>query len=280
MSNQDIQDEELITQIKALPKDFLEELKNEVRLNRQKENRKRRFLRRIVPLVAACILSVVSVSLFVDFPTYSKEYLASNKIQNDILLPPDNSKIYLDANTTINVKYYKNKRVINLSNGKAIFEVTSNETQPFIVNTKRINVKVLGTKFEVVNLEDKLQVNVLEGKVQVSKAQNDKELAIVTKGQSLQLDKNANLISQNSVNIEKMIQWKDGKYSFQQTSLNEVLNEFSKHLDINIVFEKEKAKLYPISGNFEVKHFDNFLKVLPMIHPVKVENKDNIIVIK
>ncbi|MDN5109578.1 FecR domain-containing protein [Aliarcobacter butzleri] len=279
MSNQDIQDEELITQIKALPKDFLEELKNEVRLNRQKENRKRRFLRRIVPLVAACILSVVSVSLFVDFPTYSKEYLASNKIQNDILLP-DNSKIYLDANTTINVKYYKNKRVINLSNGKAIFEVTSNESQPFIVNTKRINVKVLGTKFEVINLEDKLQVNVLEGKVQVSKAQNDKELAIVTKGQSLQLDKNANLISQNSVNIEKMLEWKDGKYSFQQTSLNEVLNEFSKHLDINIVFEKEKAKLYPISGNFEVKHFDNFLKVLPMIHPVKVENKDNIIVIK
>ena len=202
MSNKDIQDEELITQIKALPKDFLEELKNEVRLNREKENRKRRFLRRIVPLVAACILSVVSVSLFVDFPTYSKEYLASNKIQNDILLP-DNSKIYLDANTTINVKYYKNKRVINLSNGKAIFEVTSNESQPFIVNTKRINVKVLGTKFEVVNLEDKLQVNVLEGKVQVSKAQNDKELAIVTKGQSLQLDKNANLISQNSVNIER-----------------------------------------------------------------------------
>ena len=57
MSNQDIQDEELITQIKALPKDFLEELKNEVRLNRQKENRKRRFLRRIVPLVAARIVT-------------------------------------------------------------------------------------------------------------------------------------------------------------------------------------------------------------------------------
>ena len=41
MSNQDIRDEELITQIKALPKDFLEELKNEVKLNREKENRKK-----------------------------------------------------------------------------------------------------------------------------------------------------------------------------------------------------------------------------------------------
>lgn len=273
------EEKNLINQIKALPKDFLDELKNEVKQNREIENKRKNFLKKIVPLVAACILTVICVSLFVEFPNYSKEYLASNKIQNDILLP-DNSKISLDANTSINVKYYKDKRVVKLSDGKAIFDVTSNKTQPFIINTKRINVKVLGTKFEVVNLENKLQVNVLEGKVQVSKALDDKELAIVTKGQSLQLDNNANLISQNSVNIEKMFQWREGKYSFKQTSLNEVLNEFSKHLDINIVFEKNKAKFYPISGNFDVKHFDDFIKVLPMIHPVKVVKKDNMIVIK
>ena len=114
MSNQDIQDEELITQIKALPKEFLEELKNEVRLNREKENRKRRFLRRIVPLVAACILSVVSVSLFVDFPTYSKEYLASNKIQNDILLP-DNSIIVSGGKIgyQIEISLEDLKRIVN-----------------------------------------------------------------------------------------------------------------------------------------------------------------------
>ena len=76
------------------------------------------------------------------------------------------------------------------------------------------------------------------------------------------------------------------EYSIEKAKARETNKVLKYNNDINyiehfkMIFEKEKVKLYPISGNFEVKHFDNFLKVLPMIHPVKVENKDNIIVIK
>lgn len=271
---------DLINGIKSLPKDFLDELKNEVKQNREIENRRKIFLKRVTPLIAASILAIFYISFFVEFPKYSKEYSVSNKIQNNILLP-DNSKISLDANTTITVKYYKNRRVVELSKGKAIFDISSNKEQPFIINTEKIDIEVLGTKFEVVNFENKLQVNVLEGIVKVSKSkEKNKELAIVEKGQSLQLDNNANIISQNSLNIEKMLQWNEGKYNFQQTNLEEVFNEFSKHLDINIIYEKEKAKRYQISGNFDVKHFDNFLNVLPMIHPIKIVKQDKTIVVK
>lgn len=274
------EEKRFISEIKALPKDFLEELKNEVKKNREIQNTKKRFKSTFLPLMAACFLAILYVSLFVEFPKYSKKYLATNKIQNDIILP-DNSKISLDANTTIKIKYYKNKRVVDLSRGKAIFEVASNLEQPFIIQTDRINVKVLGTKFEVVNFDEIIQINVLEGKVSVSKAKEDnKALSIVTKGQSLQLDKNANLISQKSVNVAKLLQWREGKYSFQQTKLKEILDEFSKHIDVNVTFEKENAKNYPISGNFDVKHFDDFLKVLPMIHPLKVVKIEGKIVIQ
>jgi transmembrane sensor len=280
MPNGSIQDEELINQIKSLPKDFLDELKNEVNQNREIEKRKKKFLKNFIPLAAACILAVVYVSFFMEIPNYSKEYLVSNKIQNNIVLP-DDSKISLDANTSINIKYYKNKRLVELSRGKAIFDVTSNKEQPFIIQTDRINVKVLGTKFEVVNFDDLIQVNVLEGIVRVSKTKDEtKELAIVNKGESLVLDKNADLITQKSTNIAKLLQWSEGKYTFQQTTLQEVLNEFSKHLDLNITFEKQNLKNYPISGNFDVNHFDDFLKVLPMIHPIKVVKSDRNIIIK
>lgn len=274
------EEKNFINEIKSLPKDFLDELRNEVNQNREIENRKKRFLKKFIPLAAACILAVVYVSFFMEIPNYSKEYLVSNKIQNNIVLP-DNSKISLDANTSINVKYYKNKRLVELSRGKAIFDVTSNKEQPFIIQTDRINVKVLGTKFEVVNLDDLIQINVLEGVVKVSKVkENDKELAIVNKGESLVLDKNADLITQKNTNIAKLLQWNEGKYNFQQTSLKEVLNEFSKHLDITVSFEKQNTSEYPISGNFDVEHFDDFLKVLPMIHPIKVIKSGDRIVIK
>ncbi|WP_418186709.1 FecR family protein [Aliarcobacter lanthieri] len=280
MSNRSIQDAELINQIKALPKDFLDELKNEVKQNRLKINKRKRFLKVFSPLAAACILAVLYVSIFIEFPNYSQKYQTLTKIQNNIILP-DNSKISLDSNTSIEVKYYKSKRVVDLSNGKAIFDVTSNKEQPFIIHTNKINIEVVGTKFEVVNNQNELQVNVLEGSVKVSRAEGyDIQLALVTKGQSLKLDQNANKISQKDENINQMLQWSEGKVSFNQTNLNDVFDEFSKYLDIQITFEKERAKRYPISGTFDVKYFDDFIKVLPAIHPIKVVRKDNTIIIK
>lgn len=274
------EEKSFINEIKSLPKDFLDELKYEVSQNRELKKRKKIFLNKITPLVAACILIVLYINFFVEFTTFTQNFVATNKIQNNILLP-DNSNISLDANTSINIKYYKNKRVVELSRGKAIFDVTPNKEQPFIIHTDRINVKVLGTKFEVVNHNDEIQINVLEGTVRVSKTkEDDKQLAIVTKGESLHLDTNANLISQKNENIKKMLQWSEGKYSFQQTNLEEVLNEFSKHLNISVNFEKQITTKYPITGNFDIKHFDDFLKVLPMIHPVKITKVGNIIIIK
>lgn len=274
------EEKNFISEIKSLPKDFLDELKNEVKQNRNIENRKKRFLNKIIPLAAACILVALYISFFVEFTTFTQNYIATNKVQNNILLP-DNSNISLDANTTINVKYYKNQRLVELSRGKAIFDVTPNKEQPFIIHTDRVNIKVLGTKFEVVNLDNLIQINVLEGTVKVTKTKEDKkELSTVTKGESLILDKNANMISQKNTNIAKLLQWSEGKYSFQQTNLKEVFNEFSKHLDITVSFEKESTSEYPISGNFDAKHFDDFLKVLPMIHSIKVIKIGDKIVIK
>ncbi|RBQ30407.1 siderophore-interacting protein [Arcobacter sp. FW59] len=278
MPNESIEDKELIRQVKSLPKDFLDELRNEVKQNREQINKRKRFFKIVTPLAAACIVAIFYVSFFVEFANYSKFYQASNKIQNNILLP-DNSKISLDANTSIDVKYYKTKRVVELSTGKAIFDVTSNKEQPFIINANKINIEVLGTKFEVINFDEQIAVNVLEGRVKVS-AKDGKKISIVTTNQSLNLDKNANKISLKDENINDKLLWIQGKYNFNQTRLDKVFDEFSKHLDINIVFESQKAKYYPISGSFDVKHFDNFLKVLPKIHRVKVVKQDNMIVIK
>ncbi|AOO64743.1 FecR family protein [Sulfurospirillum halorespirans] len=275
------QDEKkLLQEVHALPQAFLDDLKREVRQTREVRNTKPLFLRYVAPLaVAACTLCVVYFTLFYDHITFSEQYVATTKVHNDIFLP-DTSKIALDANTSIDVTYFKSKRLVKLSRGKAIFDVFPNQTAPFIIQTDRVNIKVLGTKFEVINFENILQVNVQEGKVEVSaRDQNDKPIAFVTKGESLSFNPVTQRIDLQKINAQKVGEWQQGKYTFYQASLKEVFNEFAKHLDITVYLDTRVASL-PISGNFDVHRLDAFLDALPLIHPVMIEKSATKIVIK
>ncbi|RXJ60924.1 siderophore-interacting protein [Candidatus Marinarcus aquaticus] len=274
----------LLAEIDELPEEFLQELKSEVKENREKINqtkrRKKLFLKSCAPLlVAASVLFVIYISFFAQRVLFSNQYLASNKILKDIQLP-DYSKVTLDVNTHMDVQYYATSRKIKLSNGKAVFDVFSNKKRPFTIATNRVHITVLGTKFEVVNHQQQTQVNVKEGVVKVSlPKENDRLLALVNKGESLILDKSNNIISLSKTNSDDMALWSEGKFAFYQESIEHILKEFSKYLDVEFSIENKTIAQLPVSGNFNVNHFDDFLMVLPLIHPINVQKKENKIII-
>ena len=272
------EEQKLMEEIHALPQPFLENLKREVRETREKRRRQSLFLKRAVPFAAAaCTLCVLYFTLFYDRITFAQTYIATSKVQHEILLP-DSSKVSLDAHTSIDVTYFKSKRLVKLSQGKAVFDVFHDPKTPFIIQTDRINIKVLGTQFEIVNDPNRMEVNVKEGRVQVSD-QNDAPLALLTKGESLFFDTATHGLAIQKINAEKIGEWHTGKYTFYQASLKEIFNEFAKHLDITVYLDTRVASL-PISGNFDVHRLDAFLEALPLIHPVMIEKSATKIVIK
>jgi len=275
------EEKKLLFQINALPQNFLDELKNEVKSNRQKREKKKYYFKTISSVaIAACTLLVLYFSVIYENIIFSQKYIAKNKIQNDIVLP-DDSKVFLDTNTNITVIYYAKRREVFLSRGKAVFDVSSNKTRPFIIKTDRVQVKVLGTKFEVIDTDDAIQVNVKEGTVRVSNPnRHDNMIALVTKGKSLSLDKYLNRISLQDTDITQIANWSTGKLSFTQNSIKDILEEFSKYIDINISIQNDKISQLPVSGNFNAYQFDDFLSVLPLIHPIKIVKKDGEIIIK
>lgn len=274
----------LLVEIDKLPEKFLQELKAEVKENREKINQKKRrkkfFLQSCAPLlVAASVLFLIYVNFFTHKVIFSNQYFASNKIQKDIHLP-DDSKVTLDVNTHMDVQYYATSRNIKLSNGKAVFDVFSNKKRPFTITTNRINITVLGTKFEVVNHQQQTQVNVKEGVVKVSlPKENDRLLALVNKDESLILDKSNNILSLSKINSDNMALWSEGKFAFYQESIEHIFKEFSKYMDVEFSIENKTIAQLPVSGNFNVNHFDDFLMALPLIHPITVQKKENKIII-
>ena len=54
----------------------------------------------------------------------------------------------------------------------------------------------------------------------------------------------------------------------------------TKYIDIDISIQNDKISQLPVSGNFNAYQFDNFLSVLPLIHPIKIVKQDDKIIIK
>jgi len=271
------EEQAFFTEINSLPSEFLDELKVEVKENREKINKRKAkiiFFSSIAS--AACILLVAYFSFFFESITYSKNYLASTKVHKNIILP-DNSIVSLDSSTSMKVKFYDDRREIILSKGKAFFDVFPNKERPFIIKTDDIVTKVLGTKFEIIN-DKSFELNVKEGKVAVSNKKN-KLLALVTKNESLTFNKNNHTKTLQQKNFKDMASWKEGKFNFNQTPLKNVLKTFSKYIDINVEIKDKSIENLKISGNFTSKEFNKLIKNLPLIYPVKIEKKDTKIVI-
>lgn len=243
------------------------------------ENRKILKKRRILQIAASFIFflsfSFFTINEYINFGI--KHNFSTNTKIKEIVLP-DGSKVFLDAKTTLDIKYYKDKREVNIARGKAFFDVARDETKPFVVNANMIKVEVLGTNFEVKNERDKIVVDVASGKVKVSKNQNGefKSLAFLTKAKHLDFDKKNEKLLIKNIDIKNISSWKDGILFFQDTSLQKAINEFKKYHNIEVEIQKE-LKGYSISGSFYVQDLDKFLFALTKIYSLKFYKKANFI---
>lgn len=262
----------------ALSQSSKNELINQVEAELKREKVVSKNIKVIASLAACVLLIFFSSMFFKKEKQYTQTIHSKNKIIHNILLP-DDSKLTLDAKTNMELVYSKNKREILLKEGKAIFDVSSNKKRPFYVKSNSILVQVVGTKFEVNKLKDHTKISVLEGMVMIKQDSNDKarHITVLAKGDVLNISKFGKIKSLEKVSLEKIGKWTNEKLIFDNTPLNEVLKVFSKYLQKNVFLNINDPENYPITGEFDVYDFNEFLKLLPIIYPLYIEkNQENI----
>lgn len=271
---------EKIKKLQFLYSSLSQNLKDEISKEVYQEIKKERSLRKLRFLsLAASVIFVIGLSIFTAFEYQNFKIthtFQTDKFVENIALP-DGSVVTLDAKAKVDIKYYEDKREVNLSFGKALFNVTKDNTKPFIVNTNKIKVQVLGTNFEVKNQKDKIDIDVINGKVSVQKLENNayKEIAVLTQGKHISFDKENNKYQLKNIDIENIASWKNGILYFQDESLQDAINEFKKYKDINTNIENSIQK-YSVSGSFKIEEFDKFLFALTKIYALKVDKKGEI----
>lgn len=219
-------------------------------------------------------------------PVAEKVKLAYNELHVPLggtytLTLADGSQVWLNAGSSLKypVEFSKDTRQVYLS-GEAFFEVTKS-IKPFIVNAQNVDVRVLGTQFNVSAYTDetKLTTTLVEGKVQVTTESSAKP-EILTPHMQATLAKETNNFETKTVNTAEFTSWKDGKLEFRNQNLDVVMKRLSRWYNFQYEFKNAQAKDFHFSARINnTEDISTILEMLELTTQVKFEIIENRIVI-
>lgn len=170
----------------------------------------------------------------------------------------DGSKIWVNANTRVvyPVTFDDKKREIYVD-GEIYIEVSPEEKRPFIVKSKKMDVRVLGTKFNVSTYESNegASVVLVSGKVNVRT--DDRKESLLNPSDRLSYEKGTTDIKK--VNVENYISWKEGFYTFDNECFSVVLDKLSDYYGKKIRYN-DKVGALRCSGSLNLD--EDMVKVL------------------
>lgn len=153
-----------------------------------------------------------------------------------IIILPDGSKVWLNAATSLRypTAFNGNTREVQLS-GEAYFEIAPNAHMPFIVSVNNMEVKVLGTHFNIMGYPDEnsTQTTLLEGAVQV---QHNTASIRLHPGQQASLQ-GENMTVKKDIDVDEVVAWKNGYFHFNHESLPGVMRQISRWYDVEVIYE-------------------------------------------
>ena len=180
----------------------------------------------------------------------------------------DGTKVLLNSDSKIKypVKFIKGeKRQVELLYGEAFFDVSSsknNNGSEFIVSTKTQKINVLGTKFNVKSYseDDIITTTLVEGKVKVENGENQ---ILLFPNQQSKVDSNSAIIDVSDVDVSQQISWIKGLFSFNDTSLENIMHILSRWYDLEFIFKSANQKNFIFSGILErTKSIEDILFII------------------
>ncbi|HBL74188.1 MAG: hypothetical protein A2W90_17705 [Bacteroidetes bacterium GWF2_42_66] len=170
--------------------------------------------------------------------------VSTNNGQNSRIILPDSSVVWVNSGTTLsyNTNFAAKNRHIRLS-GQAFFKVARNEEMPLTVTCNDLQVKVLGTEFDVSAYPEDQNISVVleSGSVKLLHA-NDKSFGYtLSPGEKAEFNVARGNLSVNKVNSYNYTSWKDGILIFEDAPMRDVIEKLERWYDINIEVKNENV---------------------------------------
>lgn len=166
---------------------------------------------------------------------------------------PDGTLVWLNAGSRMvySQGFGVDNREVELE-GEAYFEVQKNEKIPFKVQTKELELQVLGTIFNFRDYPDdhEVVVSLLEGKVRLNNLLQEEQETILFPSSRAVLDKTTGLMRVEAVMTSNTTQWKEGYLSFNEELLPDIARKLERCYNVTIFIAQDSLKTFRFYGNF------------------------------
>lgn len=243
---------------------------------------KKRFslqrMSRYAAVACICILLGIGVSIFGSRAFMKTEFVvsAAEGMKSTVELP-DGTIAWLNSGSSLqyNNSYNLWNRTVVLR-GEGYFEVKKNAWKSFIVQANGLEVKALGTKFNVKAYNgDKIITTLLEGKVSVK---NKKEEMLLTRDQQVEFNPHSGVFSEiKKCDASRYALWKNNKLYFNCEPLDEIAKTLERLYSVKVVFTSEPVKQYTFCGAISNTNLINVLECICLTAPIHYEMKENIL---
>jgi transmembrane sensor len=236
------------------------------------ERRQRRPVLRYA--VAASVLAVaLGLGLFsvIQRPApYTAEFSTATGERRQVTLP-DGSVVDLDSRSRIAVRFEKDRRAVELTEGEAMFSVEHDTRRPFVVAAGSGKVTVTGTRFDVRHGARETRVVVEQGTVKVQgRDAVDSDFINLTAGLGTQVDAQGKVAPAYAVNPAELTAWRSGKLVFNDARLADVAEQVSRYREKPLKVGSPAVGNLRLTSVFKSDNTDALLKALPNILPVAV----------
>ena len=264
-----------------------------------------------VPAATAAALALIGIgtAFFVQrakwepAPVRSGEQYETQVGQLSTVTLPDGSTVELNAKTLVRIEFTGKQRRVELVSGQALFHVAKNPQRPFIVRAGDREIVAIGTEFDVRRDSSSIRVTLVEGRVAVSRESVSagsgalaspmaigRELASKAGGagsvgrplmqtSNVFLEPGQQSITQEasgetqvqSVDVQKIIGWRDGRVTLDDFTLADAVAEMNRHSSRQIRLQDPQLAQLRISGVFRAGEQEAFVSALESYFPITVQ---------
>ena len=186
----------------------------------------------------------------------------------------DGTEVWLNSKSTLTypVLFSNNERHV-IVEGEAFFNVAKDNKRPFIVSSKDVDIKVLGTQFNIYSYpqESYMETSLVEGKLQVYFRDNPRESLTLTDKQKV-IIANPEMKMSATTDDDNLFLWKDGIYSFKNVLLIDILKKLELYYDVTIVVTDPSIFEWEYTGKFRQRDgINEILRMIGKIQKFKIE---------
>jgi transmembrane sensor len=240
----------------------------------------------LIRAAAILILPVLSYGLYMSlkYQSINHSQVSVNQAYNEVFSSvdaitkvtlPDGSNVWLNHSSSLKYPaiFHGNARNVEL-NGEGYFEVSHNSKMPFIVKTGDLQIKALGTTFNIMAYpeEDRIETSLINGQVELQRTESGGKVIPILKMRPTDLaifQKSNNKISIHTIDDDRYFSWKEGKLVFNKEPMGEVVKKLGRWFNVDIQVKDTELLSLTYTATFVSETLPQVMDLFTLMSPVR-----------